>query len=566
MHCQIETLRRCFPPSIRRSLDGLPKTLDETYERILLEIDEEKQVYANRLFQCLAVSIRPLYIEELADLFAVLPNAELTPGFDVSWRPEDPEAFILSSCSTLVTIVNTRDGRIVQFAHFSVKEYLTSERIATLAPVSSFQVLPKPAHTLLARACLGVLLQLDYSTDKTNIEDFPLAQYAARHWVDHACFEDVSSHISDGMDRLLDKDRPHLAAWLWIYNIDDEDHIYYRDIYTVHPKQPDAVPLYYAALCGFRGLVERLLYLHPQDLDAEGGVCGTPLGAALHKGHLDIALFLLEHGASGEKRGKAGQTGLYIASSRGYAEIVRTLIYRGANLNAECNDWDEESNEVERSPLHATSSNGRLGVARVLLEYGANVNHPDSGGRSALHIASRCSTDDFVRLLLNQGANPSALDGSNETALHYASFDGGPGTVRLLLDHGLDVNARSKCGWNPFHDGPDDVESEGWTPLHYAATGRSVEVVQLLLDHGADVNARDNCHWTALHLAACHGFFDVVNTLLGRGANPYSRTIKGNTPFEVTKNVKHCSWVSHQHHSQIMQLSSKHTGESGCGP
>jgi len=566
VHCQIETLSRCFPPSIRQILDGLPKTLDGTYERILLEIDEEKQVYANRLFQCLAVSIRPLHIEELAEIFAVLPNAESTPGFNVSWRPEDPEAFILSACSTLVTIVNTRDGRIVQFSHFSVKEYLASERIATSAPVSHFQVLPKPAHMLLAGACLGVLLQLDYSTDKTNIEDFPLAQYAAKHWVGHACFEDVSSHIRDGMGHLFDKDKPHLAAWLWIYNIDDEHHIYYRDIYTAHPKQPDAVPLYYAALCGFRGLVEHLLDLHPQDLDAKGGVCGTPLGAALHKGHLDIALFLLEHGADGEKRGKAGQTGLFIASSRGYAEIVWTLIHCGANPNAECNDWDEDSNEVERTPLHATASNGKLEVARVLLEYGANVNHPDSGGRSALHIASRCSSDDFVRLLLDHGADPSALDGSNETALHHASFDGGPGVVRLLLDHGLDVNARSKSGWNPFHDGPDDIESEGWTPLHYAARGRSVEVVQLLLNHGADVNARDNCNWTALHLAACHGFFDVVNTLLRRGANPHSRTIKGNTPFEVTKNVKHRSWVSHLHHSQIMQLLSKHTGESGCGP
>jgi len=82
--------------------------LDETYERILLEIDEEKQVYANRLFQCLAMSIRPLRAEELAEIFAVLPNAESTPDFDASWRPEDPEAFILSACSTLVTIVDTK--------------------------------------------------------------------------------------------------------------------------------------------------------------------------------------------------------------------------------------------------------------------------------------------------------------------------------------------------------------------------------------------------------------------------------------------------------------------------
>jgi hypothetical protein len=54
--CQLETLRRCFPPSIRCLLGELPTTLDETYERILMEIPEEKWEHAHRLFQCLIVS------------------------------------------------------------------------------------------------------------------------------------------------------------------------------------------------------------------------------------------------------------------------------------------------------------------------------------------------------------------------------------------------------------------------------------------------------------------------------------------------------------------------------
>jgi len=38
-----------FPRSIRRILGELPKTLDETYER-MMDVDEKKQAYANRLF------------------------------------------------------------------------------------------------------------------------------------------------------------------------------------------------------------------------------------------------------------------------------------------------------------------------------------------------------------------------------------------------------------------------------------------------------------------------------------------------------------------------------------
>jgi hypothetical protein len=81
VYCQLENLRRCFPSSIRDTLDGLPKTLDATYERTLLGIDEEKWQFAHRLFQCLSVSVRPLRVEELAEILAVRFDAGALPQF-----------------------------------------------------------------------------------------------------------------------------------------------------------------------------------------------------------------------------------------------------------------------------------------------------------------------------------------------------------------------------------------------------------------------------------------------------------------------------------------------------
>jgi len=156
VYCQIETLRRCFPPSIRRTLDELPVTLDRTYEQTLQAIDKEKREYAHRLFQCLVVSVRPLRVEELAEVFAIQPDEEPLPTFNADWRPERAEESVLSACSTLVTLIDVGGYKLVQFSHFSVKEYLTSNRIANSA---HFHILPTPSHTLLARACLGVLLQ-----------------------------------------------------------------------------------------------------------------------------------------------------------------------------------------------------------------------------------------------------------------------------------------------------------------------------------------------------------------------------------------------------------------------
>ncbi|KAI9453313.1 hypothetical protein BJY52DRAFT_1189677 [Lactarius psammicola] len=84
--CQLEALRGCYPQALRRALDQLPETLDATYERTLLGIEKAKREYAYRLFQCLAVSIRPLRVEELAEVLAVLLDTGEDSGYHVDWR------------------------------------------------------------------------------------------------------------------------------------------------------------------------------------------------------------------------------------------------------------------------------------------------------------------------------------------------------------------------------------------------------------------------------------------------------------------------------------------------
>ena len=174
---------------------------------------------AHRVFQWIMVSSRPLCVEELAEVFAINFDEEMSgiPKFEPRWRDPNAETAVLSACSTLVAIVDHQwYGKIVQFSHFSVKEYLASDRIANKGHVSHFHIFPKPAHTLFAKACLSVLFQLDFSMDKAKVQTFHLAKYAARHWVEHARFEDVSSYIQDGMDLLFDKDKPHFAIWVWV--------------------------------------------------------------------------------------------------------------------------------------------------------------------------------------------------------------------------------------------------------------------------------------------------------------------------------------------------------------
>ncbi|KAF8494392.1 hypothetical protein F5888DRAFT_655820 [Russula emetica] len=307
--CQLEVLRDCIPSSVRRTLMELPESLDETYERILREIKKPNRAHARRVLQCLVVAVRPLRVEELAEVLAVdFDDAEGIPRLNPDWRWEEQELALLSACSSLIAIVQAGRSRVVQFSHFSVKEFLTSPRLATASrEVSNYHIDSEPAHTILVQACLGVLVQIQDAVEGCTPEDHPLARYAAEHWTTHAQFGEVSSRLHKGMEYLFDADKPHFKIWLTLYDIDTRP----NGNATFHVFAPygkfSAAPLYYAALCGFRDLVEHLITKHAQDVNADGGYYVRPLVAALAGEHFQTADLLRHNGADLDVRADMGQ-------------------------------------------------------------------------------------------------------------------------------------------------------------------------------------------------------------------------------------------------------------------
>src|ERR1700761_843537 len=170
-------LRLCVPSRVRQFVNELPDSLDETYERVLKDIPKTNQGYVRRLLQCVAVAIRPLRPEELAQILAFDPdgNKEEDAMLDANSRPEDQENELLSVCPSLISIVDYPGSRVVQFSHFSVKEFLTSDRLSTSSEaISHYHILPDDAHTTITQATLGVLLRLDDRVDSSNARKIPL--------------------------------------------------------------------------------------------------------------------------------------------------------------------------------------------------------------------------------------------------------------------------------------------------------------------------------------------------------------------------------------------------------
>ena len=399
---------------------------------MLREIKKPNRDHARRLMQCLVVAIRPLRVEELAEILAVdFDDAEGIPKLKPSWRWEDQEQALLTSCSSLIVIVDTGDSRVVQFSHFSVKEFLTSARLTTSSQdVSRYHIDFGPAHAILAQACLSILLRPDHLIeDSSSGELSPLAEYAAEYWVGHAQFEDVVSLIK-GMEDLFDPDKPYFAAWRELHDVDTDP----QDgsiFFQFTGEKSDADTLYYAALCGFTNLVEQLIVKHPQHVNAIGGYYRTPAVAALARRHFQLAQILHRAGSSVDLRGNR-----------------------------------------ENSPLHSAAFYGDIEMVRVLLDYGVDVNIRNDVGFTPLYFAPNPYSNDpgAVRLLLDRGADPN-LGRNGETPLHEASRYGKVEMARLLIEHGASVEVKG---------------ANGKTALEIASGRRHDEFVKLLLEHGAN--------------------------------------------------------------------------------
>ena len=466
VYCQLDALQHCFPPNLRQFLNELPETLDETYERILKNINKAQKDDARRLLQCLTVAVRPLRVEELAELLA-FDFRELSEGgipkLKEDWRWDNQEEAVLSTCSSLITIVHHGDSRVVQFSHFSVKEYLTSPRLArSHADVSRFHIDLEAAHTILAQACLASLLRLDEHADNSGAKGSPLVKYAAKHWVDHTQFDNVSSRVRDGMDQLFDRSKPHFAAWLQVHDID-------KGWGSFSTGRPNVVgsPLYYAAFCGFHDLAERLITKDPEQVNAGSGFNQAPLPAALSNRHFRVANLLHKHGAVVDVRNPMGCTPLHTASLSPDVDIMRWLINHGANVNA--------LDGVSCTPLHWAAFFQHLESVQLLLEHNVDIN-PRSGinttplFEAVSYALSSSKKVDIVRRLLEHGADTNICDYRHLTPLHKASFWGFLEVAHLLLSYGAKADVK---------------DDKGMTPFQMASSKGHHEIAQLLLEHGA---------------------------------------------------------------------------------
>lgn len=340
--CQTDVLKKCrTQQDVDAVLLTLPRTLEETYDRILDAISDTCKSEVRAVLQWLAFSGRPLRLDEAAEIVAFdTPNA----AFDVNRRLLNPLE-VLTMCSSLLVANETYyydydsgHRRVpiteLRLAHFTVKDYLLSQSLQQ-SRHSYYSIEKKSANLEIAKACLIYLNMDQFSSGYQGrisqdalIREWPLLDYAARLCGHHLRI--VENNLDLSTRSLLQKllsthtlpnggNFGSLVGTVWLSATQDS-------IRTTKP-------LYFAASYGLVSVVQLLLSdVMASDLEAKGGRFGSSaLQVASYRGNTDCVRLLLEAGADPNSTNDLNETSLYWARCKGSVEIVDLLISHGAS-------------------------------------------------------------------------------------------------------------------------------------------------------------------------------------------------------------------------------------------
>ncbi len=543
---ELKKLKSAKPAYVKAALANIPKTLDETYERVLLGIEEVYRDEALVLLRWLAYSKRPLTLAELAEATIIDPIAD---DLDFDNRGEIEDTFrILSGLITTeeaprgsgsaesdsedeyvdsvfynfrnnlsVTGGGWSRGKIpkyededdedgsggnlaqsdiavtgktrVRLAHFSVKEFLESKRILQ-TDVRSFHLEDSREHHILAQSCLTYLI-MGYSSSrqksysKRDAETLPLLRYAADSWPYH------SSHQQSG-----DVSREVSLLSFWVFRQDwvvasgaglVKFESWHERVYSL------GTGIYYASALGLEAVLNELLKRGDEDINEHGGAYWTALQVASRKGHEKIVDILISNGAQvNDVIGFLGSS-LQAAASEGHRNVMTKLIAAGAEVNGPGGSLG--------NALCAASLFNRPKAVEMLLAAGAELETEDEHWGTALQAATSHRHQEAAAKLIEAGAE-TGLALEDECVSTYN--DAHLAMITLFIDNGVDVNATGgKYG----------------SALHAAAAADNVKGMRLLIDAGADINLQAGDYGSALQAAAREGQVDAMKLLIEKGAD-----------------------------------------------
>ena len=182
--------------------------------------------------------------------------------------------------------------------------------------------------------------------------------------------------------------------------------------------------LHWAAKCNQAEAVIDTLIADGSDInDANNPFQVTPLYMAAMEGSAEAAKTLIQKGADINAKAINGAVAIHAAAESGDVATLKTMIEAGADVNAGC--------QMGGTPLVGAAQRNNLPVLKTLIVAGADVNVCLVDGGTALMVAAQFGFADFVKELLANGADKT-LSVGGKTALDAAKANQHQAVVDLL--------------------------------------------------------------------------------------------------------------------------------------
>lgn len=428
------------PNAVRQTLRELPKTLFDTYDRMLQNVPATYQRQVRKALVWLAYhnSVEPLTLAALAEAVIIdTPNRTFSTE-DRFFDPND----LLDMCSSLITIPDqlygspelaaslndlslkmpAKENRLVQLTHSSVNEYVQSRTKGSWDVVLDFD--GGGVQKYMTETCLIYLMTFnkidslrhdyrmapqflpewvaEFNPPKTKLvadlgllpprnddcEKYPLLVHASLAW--YRYYETIPAELNQETSDLM------------ISFFDKEKSCAYANWMGVHSRRPIGEPAEQPIIFASQNrMLQAITVLlgHGADVNTDRGRFGSPLAAACW-----------------QKR-----TTMDAANLADPATIVKLLLAHGAQVDLPKREYDVER-RVQGDALLGAICCCLVDVAKILIEAGAVVNSDH------LYAATWKGIPSIINMLVDRGVE---LDTS---ALQDAILSRKDMRVQNLLD------------------------------------------------------------------------------------------------------------------------------------